>query len=52
MPLDARFVGGNREVALKLLDPDKQNRGFVRIEAFWVDEAKPRKESGDFYYKV
>lgn len=52
LPLDTRFVGGNREVVLKLRDPDKRNRGFVRVEAFWVDEAKPRKETGDFYYKV
>lgn len=37
---------------LKLADVKKQKRGFVRVEAFWVDEAKPRKETGDFYYKV
>lgn len=52
LPLDARFVGGNRSVLLRLADTKKRKRGFARVEAFWVDEAKPRKETGDFYYKV
>ncbi|CAM9215521.1 unnamed protein product [Phaeothamnion confervicola] len=51
LPLDPRFIC-QREVALELLNKDKQIRGVVRIEAFWVDEARPKKETGEFYYKV
>lgn len=52
LPLDSRFLAGNHTVLLKLSDARGRTRGFVRVEAFWVDEAKPRRETGEFYFRV
>lgn len=52
MPLDARVLSVSHPVLLSVKDKQGRSRGFIRIEAFWVDEAKPRKETGEFYYKV
>ncbi|CAM9651816.1 unnamed protein product, partial [Hapterophycus canaliculatus] len=52
LPLDARVVGVSHPVLLSVKDKQGRNRGFLRVETFWLDEAKPRKEIGEFYYKV
>ncbi|CAM9171242.1 unnamed protein product [Ectocarpus sp. 12 AP-2014] len=52
LPLDARVVGVSHPVLLSVKDKQGRNRGFLRVETFWLDEAKPRKEVGEFYYKV
>lgn len=52
LPLDARVLGVSHPVLLSVKDKQGRSRGFLRVEAFWVDEAKPRKETGEFYYRV
>ncbi|CAN0366229.1 unnamed protein product [Pylaiella littoralis] len=52
LPLDVRVVGVSHPVLLSVKDKQGRSRGFLRVEAFWLDEAKPRKETGEFYYKV
>lgn len=52
LPLDARVVGVSHPVLLSVKDKQGRNRGFLRVETFWLDEAKPRKDTGEFYYKV
>eukprot|EP00904_Undaria_pinnatifida_P008907 jgi/Undpi1/5146/HiC_scaffold_19.g08497.m1 len=52
LSLDARVVGASRPVLLSVKDKQGRSRGFLRVEAFWVDEAKPRKDIGEFYYRV
>eukprot|EP00903_Cladosiphon_okamuranus_P018091 g16649.t1 len=52
LPLDARVVGVSHPVLLSVKDKQGRSRGFLRVETFWLDEAKPRKETGEFYYKV
>lgn len=52
LPLDARVVGLSHPVLLSVKDKQGRSRGFLRVETFWLDEAKPRKETGEFYYKV
>lgn len=52
LPLDARVVGVSHPVLLSVKDRQGRSRGFLRVETFWLDEAKPRKETGEFYYKV
>ena len=52
LPLDARVIGVSHPVVLSVKDAHGHNRGFLRVETFWMDEAKPRKERGEFYYRV
>lgn len=52
LPLDARVLGVSHPVLLSVKDKQGRSRGFLRVEAFWLDEAKPKKEIGEFYYKV
>ena len=46
------MVGVSHPVLLSVKDKQGRSRGFLRVETFWLDEAKPRKETGEFYYKV
>lgn len=52
LPLDARCIGVSHPISLAVKGSGNEGKGFVRVEAFWFDEAKPRKETGDFYYRV